>query len=92
METNTNLTPDDFLKYLIKNTEARYIDYTKMLADLFKNKDLYAGEHFDWYKDTLRDNKNSEEKALKSLRLELEHLRHGMNPPFCYVSYKSKEK
>ena len=88
----TNLTPDDFLKYLIKNTETRYIEYTKMLADLFKNKALYDVESFDWYKENLRDGKNSEEKTLKSLRLELEHLRHGMNPPFCYVSYKSKEK
>jgi len=90
------VSEEDFLGPLIKNTEARYIDYGKMLAELYKEKAEWektpeGAEFFEWYKSMLRDYKNMEEKTLKELRLEQEHARQGLNPPFCYPDFKRKQ-
>ena len=79
------VSEEDFLRPLIKNTEARYIDYGKILTELYKEK-------AEWEKTPmLRDYKNMEEKTLKELRLEQEHARQGLNPPFCYPDFKRKQ-
>lgn len=83
---------DEFLKHLIKFTEERYISYKKMLENIFKDKENFPiGDEFtEWYKESLRESKNREETSLKELHLELEHHRHGLNPPYCYPDYKRK--
>lgn len=90
-EPDVYVSEEDFLRPLIKNTEARYIDYGKMLAALYKEKDEYDVEFFEWYKALLRDGKNDEERLLKKLRLEQEYARQGLNPPFCYPDFKRKQ-
>ena len=86
------LPQEEFLKHLIKFTEERYISYKKMLEDLFKDKENFPpGDEFtEWYKELLREGKNREEGCLKELRIEMEHFRQGLNPPYCYGSYKRK--
>lgn len=86
------LSEDEFLKHLIRFTEDRYISYKKMLEDMFKDKATFVpGDPFtEWYKELLREGKNREENLLKDLREEIEHCRHGINPPFCYNLYKRK--
>lgn len=86
------LPQEVFLKHLIKFTEERYISYKKMLEDVFKDKVSFPpGDEFtEWYKELLREGKNREEGLLKDLREEIEYFRQGMNPPFCYGSYKRK--
>lgn len=86
------LSQEEFLKHLIKFTEERYISYKKMLEDIFKEKNAFPpGDEFtEWYKELLREGKNREEGLLKELRLEMEHHRHGLNPPCFYISYKRK--
>lgn len=86
---------EEFLKHLIKFTEERYISYKKMLEDMFKDKVSFPpGDEFtEWYKELLREGKNREEGCLKELRIEMEHCRQGMNPPYCYPEYwKSRDK
>ena len=88
------LPEEERLRHCIKFTEERYISYKKMLEDLFKDKASFppGDELVEWYKEFLRDGKNTEEKYLKELRLEMEHFRQGMNPPYCYPEYwKSRE-
>jgi len=95
-EPDVYVSEEDFLRPLIKNTEARYIDYGKMLAELYKEKAEWektpeGAEFFEWYKTLLRDGKNDEERILKKLRLEQEYARQGLNPPFCYPDFKRKQ-
>jgi hypothetical protein len=62
------------LRLLVRNTQDRYNDYNKLLADYFKSKiDL------EWYKDHLRFFKNFEEKRLETLNEQITNLRQGMN-------------
>jgi len=89
------LSEEELLKYLIKSTEERYIWYKKSIEDLYKNRESYeAGdwkiEFMVWFKDHLREMKNSEESRLKELRVEIEHCRSGLNPPGMYTRYKRK--
>lgn len=72
------------MKELIKNTEARYINYSKLLEELFKEKSLYLIDEFNSYRLLLKDNRNIEELLLKSLLKEQEHLNEGCNPPYFY--------
>jgi len=87
------MTQDDFLKQLIRLTEERYISYKKILEGLFKDRNNFppADEFVVWLKEYLREQKNYEEGKLKDLRLEIEHHRSGMNPPYMYGTYKRKD-
>jgi hypothetical protein len=77
---------EDDLKMFIRNTEERIADYKKQLEDLFKDKTIDKNdENFIWLKEFLREQKNFEERQLKQHRLEMSHLRIGMNPPSFYV-------
>ncbi len=84
------LSQEEFLKHLIKFTEERYIWYKNQLGEVFKDKSSFppGDETVEWYKENLREEKNSNEINLKHLRLEIEHLRQGLNPPYFYKSYK----
>lgn len=83
---------EDFLKHLVRFTEERYIWYKKQLEWVFKDKAVWnpEDEFTIWYREFLREQKNNEEIDLKELRLELEYLRQGMNPPFCYPYDRKK--
>jgi len=85
------------LKIFIRDTEARYIDYKKMLEGTFKDKSNFPpeDEFTEWYKDLLKYGKKVEESALKDLKEELTYFRQELNPPFYYPDYwkqKIKEK
>lgn len=89
------LSEEERLRHFIKFTEERYISYKKMLEDLFKDKTAYEpgswqAEFKEWFKNDLREMKNREERDLKELHIEMEHCRHGLNPPWCYPDYKKK--
>ena len=86
MEASKTNSQEDFLKLLVKNEEDRYISYKKMLEDTFKHKEFFpiGDELSEWYKALLREEKNSSESRLKSLREELTDIRQGMNPAFLY--------
>lgn len=53
------------LKLFISNGEKRIAEYKKLLEQLYKEKNLYYTEDFEWYKQCLRDAKNDEERILK---------------------------
>jgi hypothetical protein len=84
-----NISDEEFLKYLIRFTEERYISYKNMLSDIFKDNENFplTDEFTIWYKDDLRESKNREEGCLKDLRLEIEHFRQGLNSPYLYPKY-----
>jgi hypothetical protein len=86
------MTQEEILRHLIRFAEERYISYKNMLESMFKNKDSFPpGDEFtEWYKELLREGKNREEGFLKELRMEMEYFRQGMNPPYCYTTYKRK--
>jgi hypothetical protein len=87
------ISEEEFLKHLIRFTEERYIWYKKALEDLYKTKfepGDWQTEFNVWFKEHLREMKNREESDLKELRIEMEHCRSGMNPPYCYPAYKRK--
>lgn len=89
-----NMPEEEFLKHLIRFCEERYIWYKKQIEFVFKNKESFPPEDemVIWYKEHLREQKNFEESKLKELRIEIEHLRQGLNPPWCYPHYwKTKE-
>lgn len=84
-----------YLKELVKLTENRYIEYTKMLEDNYKDKINFPpkDELSIWYKELLKEEKKQSEINLKSLREELTYYRQGLNPPYCYPEYwRLKEK
>lgn len=97
-----NLSTEKFLalsdiekwKHWIKFTEERYISYKQMLETLFKDKTVYEPgdwriEFTVWFKEHLREMKNHEEGNLKKLHIEYQHIKEGMNLPYCYI-YKRK--
>jgi hypothetical protein len=94
MEASQYINQEEHLKNLVRSYEERYISYKKLLEDIFKNKSFFPdGDEFvEWYKELLREGKNSSESSLKEFREELTDFRQGMNPPFCYTSYKRKNK
>jgi len=55
-----------FISGLITNSQDRLVWYKNQLQEVHKFKDLYP----DWYKEFLRDLKNSETTWLKSLQEE----------------------
>lgn len=73
------LSHSQHLKLLVKNAEERIISWKELLADCNKNK-----INSDWYKDMLRECKNSDEKFLKQIREELTNYNQSLNPSFCY--------
>ena len=84
------MSHEDFLKHLIRFSEERYIWYKNQLELVFKDKQNWppTDEFTIWYKDFLKDWKSINEKSLKENRLEMEYLRQGLNPIFCYPEYK----
>ncbi len=88
-EDLTHLSEEEFLKHLIKFTDERYMDYKKQLEDVHKDKISFPPESEStiWFKDFLREQKNYEESNLKEKRIEMEYLRAGMNPPYCYPKH-----
>lgn len=92
MEENQIQTHEGFLKELVRQEEDRYISYKKMLEDTFKHKESFpAGDELsEWYKELLREGKNSSESTLKHLREELTDYRQGLNPAFLYNTIKKK--
>ena len=60
---------------LITNSELRLASYKLLLSQRF---DL------EWFRDSLRESKNSEEAWLSKLREERTFEKQGLNPPFCY--------
>jgi len=69
------------IKHYIKFTEERYISYKKLLEEVYKDKETFPpGDEFViWFKEHLREMKNSEESSLKKLHLEL---KYGGELPF----------
>jgi len=55
-----------FISKLINNSQERFVWYKNQLQEVHKHKDLYP----EWYKEYLRDCKNSESSWLKSLQEE----------------------
>lgn len=90
MEVNKEY--EDQLRELVRNAEYRYISYKQMLDDLFRGKSnfIVGDELIEWYKELLREGKNTAESDLKTLREELTDFRQGLNPSFLYTSYKRK--
>ena len=82
-------THEEHLKLMVKGSETRFLDYKKLLESTFKSKAEFVDA--DWYKDLLRESKNSEEIRLKELRQEITDLRQGLNPEYCYPKYKKQE-
>lgn len=76
------LSYSDNLKQLVKNAEERIVSWKALLADCHKSK-----IDSEWYKEMLRDGKNSDEMSLKNMREELTYFNQGLNPPFCYPQY-----
>ena len=71
MEENQTQTHEEFLKELVRSEEDRYISYKKMLEDTFKHKESFpAGDELsEWYKELLREGKNSSRHFLRFLLL-----------------------
>lgn len=90
MEANKSY--EEQLRELVRNSEYRYISYKQMLDDFFRGKSNFkvGDDLIDWYKELLREGKNTAESDLKHFREELTDFRQGMNPPFCYNAYKRK--
>lgn len=78
----------EWLKYIVKRTEERIVDWKKQLADYHKNK-IDA----EWFKEMLRDSKNWDEKWLKDLREELTNLNQGTSGSIQkMIAYSHKEE
>lgn len=92
-EEYLGLSEEERLKHFIKFTEERYIWYKKQLEWVFKDKETWPpdDEITIWYREDLRFMKNKEEGDLKELRIEMEHCREGLNPPWCYPDYKRRK-
>lgn len=85
-------TEEEFLSYLIRNTEARMIIYRELIKEVYMDK-----EHFPpddsftiWFMRHLKDMKNDQQIQLKKYQKEQYHLRQGLNPPYCYPEYWGK--
>lgn len=83
------LSDEDVLKHRIRFSEAWCIWYKKIIEEIYQYKKTWPSndEFVIWYKNYLREGKNREESKLKELRLEIEHLRQGLNPPSFYPEY-----
>jgi hypothetical protein len=80
-----------FLKKIVHDAEQRYIWYKKQMGELHKMK-LDMDDPFNaWYKEFLREMKNSEEAWLNKSRDEVTFYRQGLNPPFCYPKKKDED-
>ena len=75
-------TQEDHLKVIVRNSEARFLDYKKLLENTFKDKSAFSES--EWYKDILREAKNFEETYLKKVRQEITDLRQNINPEYFY--------
>ncbi len=63
------MTNDEIRKFvskLINNSDERIHWYDNQLKQIYKEKDLYP----DWYKDFLREMKNTESGWMKNLQKE----------------------
>lgn len=80
---------EDWLKFLVKNCENRYIWYRYELVIVYKDKEVWppdASFTTEW-KAHLKYMRNIEEKCMKDYREDLTHLRQGLNPPSYYTSH-----
>ncbi len=57
-------------KLLITNSEQRLISYKKQLTELYKDKNLYVTEDFEWLRIYFKEMKTIEERFWKSLVVE----------------------
>ncbi len=73
-------------KQAIKFYESMYISYKKMLEDMFKNRASFPpGDEFtEWYKNELREGKNSAEAHLKDAHEIYKYFKEGLNHPALY--------
>lgn len=87
------LTYEEQLRSLIRNSEERFIWYKKQLELVFKDKVGFppSDTMTEWYKEFLRENKNREEQWLKANQDEILNFRQGLNPPYLYKNYKREE-
>lgn len=83
-----------YVKSLFINAQNRYKWVKDELESTFKDRinfppaDPLALE----YKEVLKDIKKDEEKLMKHLDKELEHVREGLNPPYCYLNYNGNRR
>ena len=88
--TNKNFLKHIFkkmeLKTLIKNTEDRVTSYKELIEMVSCDKLTFNpnDELVIWYKQHLREEKNSNQIWLKKLVEEKTHENQGLNPPYLY--------
>ena len=80
------LPKEELNKMSISLLERLIKDYKGMLQDTFKTSKEWkcSEEDINWYKDLLRDNKNSLEVYHKEVVQEQSYIKNGLNPPFYY--------
>lgn len=93
MNTTKQLTKEEFealpqeeqLTYLIRRTEERCVSLkgTKKTKGIIR--EAYEEKLDPDYIQTLKEEKNINEKWLKELQAEQKHLRQGMNTPEYYL-------
>ena len=85
-EEANSLTVEEFNKCGIAILESIIKDCKDMLQEVFKSGKtwLCSEEDLEWYKDFVREHKNSVEAQHKERVLDQKNLREGLNPPFCY--------
>lgn len=71
---------------MINEIEIRHTNYKKLLEEINRDKVNFppADELVAWYKELVRDFKNSNEKWLKKLVTERAYENQGLNPPNYY--------
>lgn len=72
------------MKEIIKSAEQVYIDSSKSLEILFKNKSLYNDDELNWLKEEFRWIKNESKSFLKNMLEDKENYDSGLNYPFYY--------
>ena len=78
------------LSQSIRNHEGFLINTKSLLEEISRNKDIYTpdDEFVIWFKQHLREFKNDVESTLKELILEKTYENQGLNPPYCYKTFK----
>lgn len=84
-----SLPVEEWNKCSIALLEGIFKDYKDQLQDFFKNHKTWIAngaseETIEWFKDYMRENKNSVEAMLKERVAEQQYLRGGLNPPWVY--------
>ena len=83
-----SLPVEEFNKCGIALLERLAKEYKDMLQEVFKSGKTWScsDEDLEWYKDFVREQKNSVEIYHKERVAEQKNLREGLNPPFFYKS------